>query len=81
VTGKTLNLDVTLTAGETVTIDTTPGTRSVTKNDGTNLFGELSATSSLWALAKGSNAIQLEMSSATSSSSIAYSYERRWLSV
>lgn len=79
-TGKTLNLDVTLSAGETVTIDTTRGVSSVTKNDGTNLFGYLSATSSLWPLAKGSNSLQLEMSSATASSSIAYSYERRWLS-
>lgn len=80
-TGKTINLDVTLTAGETVTIDTTPGVRTVTKNDGTNLFGYLSADSSLWSLTRGSNSIQLEMSSADVGSSIAYSFERRWLSV
>lgn len=79
-TGKTLNLNVTLAAGETVTIDTMPGVRSITKNDGSNLFKYLSSTSSLWPLAKGSNSIQLEMSSATTGSSIAYSYERRWLS-
>lgn len=80
-TGKTLNLNVTLAAGESVTIDTAPGVRTITKNDGTNLFGYLSSTSSLWPLAKGSNSIQLEMSSADTGSSIGYSYERRWLSV
>jgi hypothetical protein len=79
-TGKTINLDVTLAAGETVSIDTKPGVRTVTKNDGTNLFGLLSSSSSLWSLAKGTNAIQLEMSSADVGSSIGYSYERRWLS-
>ena len=78
--GKTLYLNTTLTAGEIVTIDTTPGVRSVTKNDGTNLFQYLSTTSSLWPLLRGSNSIQLEMSSATTNSAIAYSYERRWLS-
>lgn len=78
--GKTLYLNTTLTAGEIVTIDTTPGVRSVTKNDGTNLFQYLSTTSSLWPLLRGSNSIQLEMSSAVTGSAIAYSYERRWLS-
>lgn len=78
---KTLNLNVTLMAGESVTIDTTPGVRTITKNDGTNLFPYLSASSSLWPLLTDSNSIQLEMSSATSSSAISVSYERRWLSV
>ena len=80
-TGKTINLDTTLMAGESVTIDTTPGVRTVTKNDGTNLFGDLSADSSLWPLVKGTNAIQLEMSSADANSSIQYSYERQFLGV
>lgn len=79
-TGEYISLDVSLAAGETVSIDTTPGVRSITKNDGTNLFGQLSADSTLWALRQGSNSIQMEMSSADSTSSFSYSYERRWLS-
>jgi len=73
-------LDTTLTAGETITIDTAPGIRTITKNDGTSLFSAMSTDSVLWPLIVGNNRVQLEMSSATASSSIAYSYERRWLS-
>ncbi len=79
-TDKTIEIDLTLSAGETLTIDTKPGVSTVRLNDGTNQFGSLSALSSLWPLVPGSNSVQLEMSSADVNSSFSYSYERRWLS-
>ncbi len=79
-TGKTLALDVTLAANESVVIDTTPGVRTITKNDGSSLFANQEADSILWPLARGSNSVQLEMSSADVGSSIAFTYERRWIS-
>lgn len=79
-TGDMLSLPVTLLAGESVTIDTRPGAKTVTKQDGTSLFGSLAAGSSLWPLAQGSNSIRIEMSGATSVSSVTLTWRRRWLS-
>lgn len=78
-TGELLALTATLGAGESVTIDTTPGVKTVTKNDGTNLFSGLSSDSSLWSLAPGSNSIQIELTSATSASVVSLRWRRRWL--
>jgi hypothetical protein len=78
-TGLLLSLTATLGAGESVEIDTTPGAKTVTKNDGTNLFGSLSTDSELWALAAGSNSIQIELTGATSASVVSLRYRRRYL--
>lgn len=79
-TGKVLSLSTTLTAGESVSIDTRPGVKTVLRQDGTNLFSSLSATSSLWPLQRGTNAIRAEMSGATAASSVTVNYRRRYLS-
>ena len=65
-TGKLLNLSTVLTAGETATIDTRPGAKTVVKNDGSNLFPDLLSDSSLWPLVQDSNSVRVEMASATS---------------
>lgn len=70
--------DAKLGAGESITIDTRPFHKTVTKNDGTNLFYTLSDESSLWALQEGQNSIRLEMSNATEVSSIQLSYKNRY---
>lgn len=80
-TGEMLGVDYTLGAGEVLTIDTRPGRKTVTLDDGTNLFPYLTAGSSLWPLERGSNAVQIEMSGSTGDSAVAISYRRRWLSV
>jgi hypothetical protein len=80
-TGEVLNLNTTLQDGETITIDTRPGKKTVKKNDGTNLFGSLSDDSSLWALRQGKNNVRIEMSSATNNSSVQLSYRNRYLGV
>jgi hypothetical protein len=78
-TGEILHLNTTLQEGETITIDTRPGKKTVKKSDGTNLFGSLSDDSSLWALRQGNNNIRIEMSSATGNSSVQLSYRNRYL--
>lgn len=78
-TGKVLSLNRTLLAGEIVTIDTTPGVKTVTLNDGTNLFGLLTDRQ-LWPLARGTNSIRVELSGATGATSVVLTYRRRWLS-
>lgn len=80
-TGKSLTLDTTLGAGETVVIDTREGVKTVTSGDGTNLFTDLASTSSLWSLRRGVNAVQIEMSAATSSSLVTIAHRPRYLMV
>jgi hypothetical protein len=77
-TDEVTELSVTLGAGETLTIDTRPYNKTVTKGDGTNLFYTLSDDSSLWALREGDNSIQLEMAGTTTESSIQLSYRNRY---
>jgi hypothetical protein len=77
-TDEVTNLEVSLGVGETITIDTKPFHKTVTKNDGTNLFYTLTDESSLWALQEGSNSIQIEMANATTDSSIQLTYRNRY---
>ena len=79
-TGKNLSVIYTLTAGQTITVDTRPGVKTVTLDDGTNLFGRLSSTSSLWPLARGSNSVRVELTAATAESDVTLTYRRRYLS-
>lgn len=81
-TGKSLTLATTpLVAGESITIDTRPGYKTLTKSDGTSVFADLTTTSSLWPLIVGSNAIRLEMGGAIAgSSSLQINYRQRYLS-
>ncbi len=57
----TLNLADELTLGESVVIDTRPGRKSVTKSDGTDLFGDLTTASSFWPLWPGATAVRIEL--------------------
>jgi hypothetical protein len=77
-TGEVLNVFTSLGVGETITIDTRPGKKTVKKNDGTDLFSTLSEASSLWSLQEGNNSIRIEMSNATSDSSVQLSYRNRY---
>ncbi len=78
-TGKLLSLTVALAAGETVNIDTRPGRKTVKRGNGANLFGSLSATSSLWPLQRGVNSVRIELSGSTVASSVQLSYIPRYL--
>lgn len=76
-TGKLLTIAVPLSAGETVTVDTTRGVKTILTNTGFNAFGL--ATGNLWPLAEGSNSVRLEMSGATAASTISLRWRRRWM--
>lgn len=78
-TGETLRLFTSLQIGESITIDTKPGKKTIKKNDGTNMYATLSDASSLWALQDGVNNIRIEMSNATTDSSVQLSYKPRYL--
>lgn len=71
---------VTLSAGESIIIDTRQGARTVTKSDGTNLYNTLSSSSSLWPLLRGVNPIRLEMSGTTAASALQLAFRPRYLS-
>jgi hypothetical protein len=79
--GKLLSLTITLGSSETLVIDTREGVKTVTKNDGSNLFSALSATSSLWPLLRGVNAVQVEMSGGTAATQVGLAYRPRYLTV
>lgn len=78
-TGETTNLEISLEVGETITIDTSPFVKTITKSDGTNLFYTMTDDSSLWALEAGNNNIQIEMDNATSDSSVQITYRNKYL--
>jgi len=81
-TGKLLQFStLSLSAGEFVSVDTRPEAVSqVVKSNGTSVFSDLTATSSLWSLTAGLNAIRLEMGGALAgSSSLTLSYRQKYL--
>lgn len=81
-TGKNLIFtSTTLGVGEFVTVDTRPGRKTVTRQDGTSLFADLDPTSALWPLQTGANAVRLEMTGATpGASALTVNYRPGYLS-
>ena len=79
-TGKILTLTYTLGEAETIVIDTRPDAKTITLQDGTNLFEYLSVTSALWSLERGENDISLQMAGATADSAIELVYTPRYWS-
>lgn len=78
-TGATLTVSTSLLDGQSLVIDTTPLVKTVRRDDGSNLYGSLTTSSSLWSLARGNNVITVTLPGATTSSFVTLSYERRWL--
>ncbi len=77
-TGELFNLNISLGVGEILIVNTKTGKKSVKKGDGTNLFGYQTDDSSLWALQQGQNSIRIEMSNATTDSSVQLTYTPRY---
>lgn len=73
-----LTLNPPLITGETLTIDTRPGAKTVTRQNGANLFGSLWPTSELWSLQPGLNTINLQTTGADSTTSVRLQYRRRF---
>jgi hypothetical protein len=78
-TGETLALTYELAAGETITIDTAPGAKTIVGPDGSSIFEDLTAGSALWALAPGANALSIELNAADGSSSVELAYRQGYL--
>lgn len=83
-TNRSLNWGGVLGPGESVTIDTRPAelapitNKSVIKNDGSNVFGNLTSFD-LWPLLPGTQSVQVEMDSSTSSSSVSMRWRSQYL--
>jgi hypothetical protein len=83
-TGRTIALAYSLGAGQTIIVDTRPvarrgsGVLQVRSGFGDNLWPAMTSRQ-LFPLEVGANHLQLELGGATSASSIALSYTRRWL--
>lgn len=78
-TGETIVLPIALTAAQTVTIDTRPFRKTVVRDDGTNLFGQLDTASTLWSLPLGDSTVSISLPGATIDSYVTLNYARRWL--
>lgn len=82
-TGKVIYFpNLSLTSGQRMYIDTRPGYKTVTYDDGSSAYTSMSTSplSELWSLDLGANVIQLEMSGSTVASSLSMQYTRRYLS-
>lgn len=78
-TVKTLTLTRTLTASDTVVIDTRERRQTAVLNGSTNLWPDLSDASELWALEPGENQLTLAVSGSDSNSLVSLTYQPRYL--
>lgn len=78
-TEEVLSGDFDLGPGETLTIDTRPGKKSVTHSDGTNQFSRLDPGSVLWGFPRGLSDITVHLASADTATELSAVYRRRWL--
>lgn len=78
-TSKGMSFPVlTMTAGDTLMIDTRPDRPSIVLN-GINSYPLMSKTSSLWSLIPGTNVLKVEVSGTGSATNISISYHERFL--
>lgn len=78
--GSTLTWNGTLTAGQSLTIDTSPAAQSVTDSTGTDRYYQLDPTSRLWPLQPGNNNLTITLTGATTDSLVTLNYSPRYLS-
>lgn len=77
-TSQSLTLNTAVTSGQSVTIDTRPGAKTVLNDDGTSLFPLMTATSTLFPLARGDNHVQVAMDSTSTTSAIRLAFRPRY---
>lgn len=77
-TGRILEVVTPLADGETLTIDSRPGVKTVRGGDGANRFGALSAASSLWSLVRGENRLSVDLTDASDDAYVTAEWVRRW---
>ena len=77
-TGDVLQLNITLTGTQTLTIDTRPNNVQVVREDGSNQWSAIQDTSQLWSLAVGANNVSLSMTGTSTTSQLQLQYKQRY---
>jgi phage-related protein len=78
-TGEVLVLTHTNTVGDTIVIDTRERQQTALLNGATNLWGDISDASTLWALEPGLNDLTLTVTGSTSNTRVRMTYQPRYL--
>lgn len=78
-TGEVLVLSHTITIGDTVVIDTRERQQTALLNGTTNLWGDLTDASTMWALEPGSNDLTLMVTGSTADTRVRMTYQPRYL--
>lgn len=78
-TGDVLVISRTITVGDTVVIDTRERQQTAVLNATTNLWGDISDASTMWALEPGLNDLTLTVTGATSNTRVRMTYQPRYL--
>lgn len=79
--GRSLTVNVSLGAGESLTIDTRPGRESVRLGTGQNAMPAVAGFPDLWPLVEGVNDLSVTLSNATAATEIVGSYRPRYSGV
>ena len=80
-TGDTFTLEgVALGSGDTLTVDTRPGVKTVRDQNDNNLFGLRVPGSSLWPLVGGSQTVEVAATDTTADTQVRLSWRQRYLS-
>lgn len=78
--GLSFTVNYQLLEGDTATIDTTPGKKTATLDDGTNIWQYLGTNPQLWPIAPYANEIDITVTGITSSTEVNLEYRPRFLS-
>lgn len=77
-TGDVLSLTASISAGQSLTIDTSPGQKTVTREDGSKHFEYVDPTSTLWGLAIGTNNIAVSVTGSGAGTLLTLQYKQRY---
>ena len=78
-TGQVIVLTRTITAGDTIVVDTRERQQTALLNGATNLWGNLSDASTLWPLEPGRNDLTLTVTGSTGNTRVRMTYQPRYL--
>lgn len=78
-TGLSFTITGALITGQTWTIDTRPGIKTIKRETGASAYNLLTTPSTLWPLKRGVNAINVTLSGTTTESTVFLNYTQRYL--
>lgn len=77
-TGRSVRFKTALSSGESITLDTRPSKLTVVDQAGANRWPDLAPNPDLWALRRGVNFVDLDLSGASSASSVTLTFTPRY---